>query len=320
MSSAMDIRSFLGLDDYYRRFVEGFSSIVLPYTKLTQKGAPFRWLDEYEEIFQKLKTALTTSPVQVLPSALGSYTVYCDTSQIGIACVFMWEGRVIAYSLRQLIWIDCFLYTVYDLELAAIVRALKIWRHYLYSVSCKDRLRTVQSRQKSYTNQKVCDVSFIVGEKVLLKVSPIKGVMRFEKKGKLSLRYIGPFEVLQRIGNVAYKHALPPSLSSVHPVFHVSMLQKYVGNLSHVLDFSTVHLEGSLTCDVELVAILGRQVRKLRSKDIALVKVLWRAQLVDEATWETKREIQSRYPHLFETLCMFLDTFEDERLFKRGRM
>ncbi|XP_070020868.1 uncharacterized protein [Nicotiana sylvestris] len=113
----------------------------------------------------------------------------------------------------------------------------------------------------------------MVGEKVLLKVSPMKGVMRFRKKGKLSLWFIGPFEVLRRIGEVAYELAFPPSLSSVHPVFHVSMLRKYVGDPSLVLDFSMVQLDDNLTYDVEPVAILGHQVRRLRSKDIALVKV-----------------------------------------------
>ncbi|XP_070002274.1 uncharacterized protein [Nicotiana sylvestris] len=113
----------------------------------------------------------------------------------------------------------------------------------------------------------------MVGERVLLQVSPMKGVMMFEKKSKLSPRYIGYFEILERVGEVAYKLALPPSLSVVHPVFHVSMLRKYQGDLSHVLDFSSVLLDKDLTYVEEFVAILDRQVRKLRSKNIALVKV-----------------------------------------------
>ncbi|XP_070020669.1 uncharacterized protein [Nicotiana sylvestris] len=121
-----------------------------------------------------------------------------------------------------------------------------------------ERLPTAQSRYKSYVDRKVLDVAYMVGEKVMLMVSPMKGVMRCGKKGKLSPRYIGPFEVLQRIGEVAYKLALQPRWSSVHPVFHVSMLRKYVGDLSHVLDLRTVQLEGDLTYDVELVAILDR--------------------------------------------------------------
>ncbi|XP_070003942.1 uncharacterized protein [Nicotiana sylvestris] len=160
----------------------------------------------------------------------------------------------------------------------------------------------------------------MVGEKVLLKVSLMKGVMRFAKKGKLCPRFIGAFEVLQRFGDVAYDLALPPSLSSVHPVFHVSMLRKYIGDPSHILDFSTVQLDDDLTFDVEPVAILGRQVQKLRSKDIASVKVQWKGRPVEEATWKTERQMQSRYPHLFEVSCMFLDLFEDECLFKLGRM
>ncbi|XP_070024807.1 uncharacterized protein [Nicotiana sylvestris] len=120
----------------------------------------------------------------------------------------------------------------------------------------QDRHRTVQSRQKTYANRKVHDVAYMVGEKVLLKISPMKGVMRLGKKGKLSTLYIVAFEVLQRIGEVAYKLVFPPSLSSVHPVFHVSILQKYVVNPSHVLYLSTIQLDGDLTYDVEPVAIL----------------------------------------------------------------
>ncbi|XP_070002681.1 uncharacterized protein [Nicotiana sylvestris] len=104
----------------------------------------------------------------------------------------------------------------------------------------QERLRIEQSRQKSYADRKVRDVSYMVGEKVLLMVSHMKGVMRFGKKGKFSPQFIGPFEVLRRIGEVAYELALPPSLSGVHQVFHVSMLWKYISDPSHVLDFSTV--------------------------------------------------------------------------------
>ncbi|XP_070013609.1 uncharacterized protein [Nicotiana sylvestris] len=98
-----------------------------------------------------------------------------------------------------------------------------------------ERLCTMQSRQKSYADRMVCGVSFMVREKVLVKVSPINGVMRFGKRSKLSPRFIRPFEVLQRIEEVAYKLAFSPSLSSVHPVFHVFMLRKYIGDPSHVL-------------------------------------------------------------------------------------
>jgi len=127
-TSATEIRSFLGLVGYYRRFVEGFSSIAAPLTKLTQKGAPFRWSDDCEVSFHKLKTTLTTTSALVLPSSSGMYTVYCNASRVGLGCVLMQEGRVIAYASRQL-KPHKNIYSVHDLELAAIVHSLKIWRH-----------------------------------------------------------------------------------------------------------------------------------------------------------------------------------------------
>ncbi|XP_069151917.1 uncharacterized protein [Solanum lycopersicum] len=111
------------------------------------------------------------------------------------------------------------------------------------------------------------------GDHVWLRVSPMKGVMRFGKKGKLSPRFIGPFEILSRVGEVAYKLALPPSLSAVHPVFHVSMLRKYIPDESHVLSLDSVELGQDFTFEEEPIAILDRQIRKLRTKEIASVKV-----------------------------------------------
>ncbi|XP_070046875.1 uncharacterized protein [Nicotiana tomentosiformis] len=119
------------------------------------------------------------------------------------------------------------------------------------------------------------------GKKVLLKVLPMKGLMRFGKKGKLSLRFIASLEVFERVGKVAYRFALPPSLARVHPVFHF----RYFGSTmkkSHVLDFSTVQLDEKLTYEEELVVIVDRQVQKLRSKDISSVKVLWKGQQTEE--------------------------------------
>ncbi|XP_070050923.1 uncharacterized protein [Nicotiana tomentosiformis] len=148
----------------------------------------------------------------------------------------------------------------------------------------QDRLCVAQSRQKSYADQRVHDVAFMVGERVLLRVLPMKGVMRFGKKGKLSSRYIGTFEILERIGKMTYKLALPPTLDIVHPVFYVSMLRKYHNDRSHVLDFSSIQFDNDLSYVENLVVILDRQLRKLRSRDISLVKVQWRGHPVEKAT------------------------------------
>ncbi|KAK9109466.1 hypothetical protein Sjap_017526 [Stephania japonica] len=126
-----DVRSFLGLAGYYRRFVEGFSRIALPLTRLTQKDVEFIWVDECKNAFEELKYRLTTTPVLTLPESGRELTVYTDASHSGLGCVLMQDGRVVAYASRQL-KIHEKNYPVHDLELAAVVFALKIWRHYLY--------------------------------------------------------------------------------------------------------------------------------------------------------------------------------------------
>ena len=109
----------------------------------------------------------------------------------------------------------------------------------------QEKLLAAQSRQKEYADRKVRDLEFMEGEQVLLKVSPMKGVMRFGKRGKLSPRYIGPFEVLKRVGEVSYELALPLGLSEVHPVFHVSMLKKYHGDGNYIIHWDSALLEES---------------------------------------------------------------------------
>ncbi|KAL5567769.1 hypothetical protein UlMin_024344 [Ulmus minor] len=112
----------------------------------------------------------------------------------------------------------------------------------------------------------------------------MKGVMQFGKKGKLSPSYIGPFEIRERIGKVAYRLPLPPELSSVHNVFHVSMLRKYISDPSHVLESEPIEVHKDLTYEEQPVQILDRKDMTLRNKVIPLVKVLWRNHKVEEAT------------------------------------
>ncbi|WMV24486.1 hypothetical protein MTR67_017871 [Solanum verrucosum] len=129
----------------------------------------------------------------------------------------------------------------------------------------------------------------------------MKGVMRFGKKRKLSPRYIGPYRIAKRIGNVAYELELPQGLAAVHPVFHVCMLKKRIGDPSLILPTESVRINDSLSYEEILVQVLDRQVRRLRTKDVASVKVLWRNQFVEEATWEAEEDMKKRYPYLFES-------------------
>ncbi|KAD7477060.1 hypothetical protein E3N88_00196 [Mikania micrantha] len=134
-TTSTEIRSYLGLAGYYRRFISNFSKIALPFTKLTQKSEPFVWPHKQEEAFQTLTQRLCNAPILTLPEGSDDFVVYCDASHQGLGCVLMQRDKVIAYASRQL-KIHEKNYTTHDLELGAVVFALKIWRHYLYGTKC----------------------------------------------------------------------------------------------------------------------------------------------------------------------------------------
>ena len=133
-------------------------------------------------------------------------------------------------------------------------------------------------------------------------------MVRFGKRGKLSPRYIGPFEIVERIGLMADILDLSEELSRVHNVFHISMLRKYISDPSHVLETQEIELRDDLSYEEKPVQILGKEEKELRNKTISLVKVLWRNHLVEEATWEREDQMRSQYPHLFhDTGTNFVD-------------
>ncbi|GJW63343.1 putative reverse transcriptase domain-containing protein [Tanacetum coccineum] len=130
-----EIRQFLGLAGYYRRFIEGFSKIAKSMTKLTQKGIKFDWGEKEENAFQLIKQKLCSAPILALPEGSEDFVVYCDASHKGLGAVLMQREKVIAYASRQL-KVHEKNYTTHDLELGSVVFALKIWRHYLYGTRC----------------------------------------------------------------------------------------------------------------------------------------------------------------------------------------
>ena len=129
---------------------------------------------------------------------------------------------------------------------------------------------------------------------------PKRGVTRFGKRGKLSSRYIGPFEVLERVDMVAYRLALPPSLSSVHEVFHFYMLLKYTPDPTHIVDWGELVVDVNGTFDEGPVRIMDSREQVLRGKIVKLVKVLWQHRGVEEATWEREDTVRANYPFLFD--------------------
>ena len=140
----------------------------------------------------------------------------------------------------------------------------------------RDYLKIARDRHKSYADNRHRDLQFEIGDRVFLKIYPWKGVLRFGKRGKLSPRYIGPYEIVSRVGPVAYKLKLPPELSRIHDTFHVAMLRKYIPNPSHVLREQPVQLKENLTYEEIPVQIVDRKEQVLRNKVIPLVKVLWK--------------------------------------------
>ena len=135
-TTVTEVRSFLGLAGYYRRFIEGFSKIAGPLHCLTRKRVKFEWTDKCEESFQTLKEKLTSAPVLTLPEGNEGFEVYNDASYQGLDCVLMQHKRVVAYTSRQLKKHELN-YPTHDLELAVVIFALKTWRHYLYGATCQ---------------------------------------------------------------------------------------------------------------------------------------------------------------------------------------
>ncbi|KAI3744724.1 hypothetical protein L1987_57815 [Smallanthus sonchifolius] len=582
-----EVRQFLGLAGYYRRFIEGFSKIAQPLTALTQKRKAYNWGDNQESAFQHLKQKLCSAPILALPEGTDDFVVYCDASIQGLGCVLMQREKVIAYASCQL-KIHEKNYTTHDLELGAVVFALKIWRHYLYGTKCtiytdhkslqhifkqkelnmrqrrwvellndydcairirsaqlealkednlplegtrgmeaqleiksdgiryyveqiwipvfgnlrelimdeahksrysihpgsdkmyhdlkvlywwpkmkadiatyvskcltcakvkveyqkpsghlpqpeipmwkweqismdfitklprtptgcdtiwslhkalgtrldmstayhpqtdgqtertiqtledmlracvidfgntweshlplvefsynnsyhtsikaapfvalygrkcrspicwtevgdsqltgpelvfetsekivqiRNRMATARDRQKSYADKRRKPLEFQIGDMVLLKVSPWKGVIRFGKRGKLNPRYVGPFKILKRIGPVAYQLALPERLSGVHNVFHISNLKKCLADESLAVPLEELRIDEQLRFIEEPVEIMDREVKTLKRSKIPIVRVRWNSKRGPEFTWEREDQIMRKYPNLFK--------------------
>ncbi|WMV58239.1 hypothetical protein MTR67_051624 [Solanum verrucosum] len=184
------------------------------------------------------------------------------------------NGKVLAYASRPL-KIHEKNYPTHDLELDIVVFALKIWHHYLYGVHVD-----VFTDHKSLQ-----DLEFEVDDWVYLKVSPLKGVLRFGKKGKLNSLYIGPYIISKRIGNATYELELLPELPTVHLVFHILMLKKFMDHPSLIIPTENIGIKDNLSYEEIPVEILDRHVRKLRTKEVASVNVFWRNHFIEEVTW-----------------------------------
>ena len=165
----------------------------------------------------------------------------------------------------------------------------------------RQRIKEAQDRQKSYADAHRVDRSYEVGDQVFLRVKPHKSSIKFGKGAKLSPRFVGPFEVVERKGPVAYRLALPDSLKRMHDVFHVSVLRHYISDPTHVIDMSSLQVSDEGVITVEPLRILERRIRQLRNRLVDQVKVQWDKYSPGSATWENTEDICQRYP----SLCPF---------------
>ncbi|GJY74501.1 putative reverse transcriptase domain-containing protein [Tanacetum coccineum] len=166
-------------------------------------------------------------------------------------------------------------------------------------IQIKKRMQAARDRQKSYADRRRKPLDFQVGDKVMLKVSPWKGVIRFGKRGKLNARYIGPFKILVKVGTVAYRLELPDQLSHVHSTFHVSNMKKCFSDEPLVIPLDEIQIDDKLNFIEEPVEIMDRKVKHLKQSRILIVKVRWNSRRGPEFTWEREDQMKKKYPHLF---------------------
>ncbi|GJR66871.1 hypothetical protein Tco_0012936 [Tanacetum coccineum] len=166
-------------------------------------------------------------------------------------------------------------------------------------VQIKSRIQAARDRQKSYANIRRKPMVFQVGDRVMLKVLPWKGVVRFGKRGKLNPRYVGPFKVIERVGTVAYKLELPQQLSRVHNTFHVSNLKKCLSDESLVIPLEELRVDDKLHFVEEPVEVMDREIKQLKISRIPIIKVRWNSKRGPKFTWEREDQFKQKYPHLF---------------------
>jgi hypothetical protein len=165
----------------------------------------------------------------------------------------------------------------------------------------QDNLKAAQSRQKSYADIRRRPLQFHVGDFVYLRVSPTRGVQRFGVKGKLAPRYIGPFEILEICGPVAYRLQLPPQLAAIQNIFHVSQLRKCVKIPTEIIDSQAIEIEPDLTYTEHPIRILDTKERSTRRETTKMYKIQWNHHTEEEATWEIESYLQYNFPDFFQT-------------------
>nr|GEW78337.1 hypothetical protein [Tanacetum cinerariifolium] len=281
--TATEIRQFLGLASYYRRFIKGFSKIAKSMTKLTQKKVKYDWGDKQEATFQIIKQKLCSAPILALPEGSEDFVV-CDASINGLGVVLMQREKYYVHSSSDKMYQD--------------IKLLYWWPNMkddiaTYVSKCLTYLRVKAKHQKpsgllvqpeipqwKWNNIAMDFVTKLPKTQghfrrlwALDRVSPWKGVVRFGKRGKFNPRYIGPFKVLAKVGTVAYRLKLPEQLSRVHSLFYVSNLKKCLSDEPLAISLDEIHIDEKLRFIKEPLEILDREVKRLKQSRIPIIKV-----------------------------------------------
>ncbi|GJW41118.1 putative reverse transcriptase domain-containing protein [Tanacetum coccineum] len=246
-----------------RRFIANFLKISKPLTLLTQKNKKFEWGDEQENAFQTLKDMLCDALILALPEGTNDFVVYYDASKQGFGCVLMQRNKSEAFKdvntpAEMLQGLDKQFERKED---GGLYLAERIWETTDKIVQIKERLKAARDHQKSYADNRQKPLEFSVSDKVLLNVSPRKGVVHFGRRSKLSPRYVGPSKIVERVGPVAYWLRLPHELVGVHDTFHVSNLKKCLAEVNLHVPLEEVKIDDKLHSVEELMEIMDVRSR-----------------------------------------------------------
>nr|GEX85908.1 reverse transcriptase domain-containing protein [Tanacetum cinerariifolium] len=306
------IHQFLGLVGYYRRFIEGFSKISRPMTKLTQKSMKFDWGEKEEAAFQLLKQKLCSAPILALLEGSENFMVYCDASHKGFGAVLMQKEKVIAYASRQIKVYEKN-YTTHDLELGVVVFSLKMWRHYLYEFLYNNNYHTsikAASFEVLYgckCRSPICwaEVGYrqLTGPEIIHETT--------EKIVQIKSRIQANRDRQKSYADVRWKpleFQVGDKLSRVHSTFHVSKLKKCMADEPLAIPQDEIQVDDKLNFIEELVEIMDRKVKRLKQSCILIVKVRWNSRRGLEFIEEREDQMQKKYPHFFPNSAPVADT------------